>query len=202
VSVGGVIAIVIVFVILAVAAALASRLVAQRAALRSRLGPEYDRLVRQVGRRGANAEFDERRRRVAALGIKPLSPQRQAGYGDRWLAAQERFIDGPADSVRSAAALVTAVAAERGYEVDDTGQLLRDLSVDYGRQLAGYRQALAVTEKADEASTEDLRLAVLGHRGLFRELAGVTGDDQATPTAVTTVTARKDGTTAKALPAA
>lgn len=191
-SAGVVATIVVVLVVLAVAAAAASRWTVRRSVRRRSSGPEYARLVDQVGTRKANAEYGSRRRRVEGLGITPLPAERRTLYSTRWAAAQQSFIDNPAESVRSAAALVTAVAADRGYEVSDSGQLLTDLSVDYGYQLDGYRSALAVTQAAGDpataatataavttTTTEKLRQALLGYRAMFRALAGIADDPQA-----------------------
>jgi hypothetical protein len=178
VSGGAIIAIVVVLVILAVAAALASRMAARRSAERRDLGPEYARLADEVGTRKANEEYDKRRRRLERLGIKPLSPEQRTLYGAQWVAAQETFISDPAQSARTAAGLVTAVAAERGYDVADSGQLLADLSVHYGNELDGYRSALALTEDAGDSSTEQLRQAMLGYRAMFSELAEVSDGDE------------------------
>jgi hypothetical protein len=182
VSVGVIITIVVVLVILAVVAALASRMVLRRSAERRSLGPEYTRLADEVGTRKANTEYDKRRRRVEGLGIKPLSEERRTLYGNQWVGAQETFIDNPAQSVRTAASLVTAVAADRGYETGDTDQFLTDLSVYYGNRLEGYRSALAVTENAGAAATEKLRQALLDCRALFRELAEIPDDSDGTVT--------------------
>ena len=167
-----VIVLVIVLVVLAAAAMLAGTLVLRRRALRHRFGAEYDQLVRDVGQRQAQAELAERQRRVAQLNIRPLSPERRAGYDREWISAQEQFVDSPARSVAAAAALVQAVAADRGYPADDDNQLLDDLSVYHVKQLEGYRRARQATERADAASTEELRVALLAHRALFRDLLG------------------------------
>jgi hypothetical protein len=189
VSVGVIIAIVVVLVVLAVVAAVASRMAARRSAERRSLGPEYNRMVDEVGAKKANAEYDKRRRRVEGLGIKPLSEERRTLYGTQWVTAQEMFIDNPNESVRSASALVTAVAADRGYEVADSGQLVTDLSVDYGPQLDGYRDSLALTSGTGNIATEKLRQALLDFRGMFRALSGIEDDgDEVTPTAATAAT--------------
>ena len=80
---------------------------------------------------------------------------------------------------------------DRGYEVADSDQLLVDLSVYYGSQLDGYRSALTVTEEADDTTTEQLRLALLSYRGMFRELAEISDSDE---TALATATAATTGT--------
>jgi hypothetical protein len=150
----------------------AGAFVVNRLAVRRRFGSEYDRLARELGPRRARAEIAERQRRVAGLGLKPLSADQLARYDGLWNAAQARFIDGPADSVRAAAALVTGVASDRGYQVTDAEQFTTDLSVYHARRLDGYRQARRTTERASVAATEELRQALLAHRAIFRELLG------------------------------
>jgi hypothetical protein len=170
VSTGTVILLVLVLVVIAVAAALASVVLHRQAAQRRRIGAEFSRLVREAGPRRARAEFAERRRRVDELGIKPLSAERRSGYARQWTAAQERFIDSPPQAATAAATLVTAVAAERGYDVTDGDRLIVDLSVYHGRYLDGYRRATRTTARAEAAATEELRQALLDHRALFQDL--------------------------------
>jgi flagellar basal body-associated protein FliL len=167
VSTSTLILIVVILVILAIAAAVVSMRVRRRSAERELFGPEYDRLADEVGPRKANAEFEKRRQRVDGLGLKSLSAERRTAYTSQWEAAQEQFIDNPALAVSAAGDLVTVVAAGLGYEVTDHDQLLTDLSVYHGRHLDGYRHSRQVTELAGQATTEDLRQALLDYRGLF-----------------------------------
>ena len=169
-SAGIIILIVVILLVVALAAAVASMRMRQRAADRNLVGPEYDRLVDEVGPRKARAEFDKRRQRVHGLGIRPLSAERRTAYAGQWDAAQEQFVDSPAQAVSAAGALVTAVAVDRGYEVTDDGQLMTDLSVYHGRHLDGYRNARQTTDRVSEASTEALRRSLLGYRVLFFDL--------------------------------
>ncbi len=99
-SAGTIILIVVVLVIVAVAAAVMSTRMRRRTAERNLVGPEYDRLVDEVGPRKARAEFDKRRQRVDGLGIKPLSAERRAAYTGQWDVAQEQFVDNPAQAVQ------------------------------------------------------------------------------------------------------
>ena len=201
--VGAIVAIVIVLVIIAVVAALAARRLGNgRPTDRKRLGPEYTRLANEVGTKKANAEFDKRQRRVEGLGIKPLSSERRGQYKAQWLAAQETFIDNPQTSVRNAASLINAVAADRGYEVADADQFRTDLSVHYGTRLDGYRSALAVSDRAQTARTEELRQALLDYRALFQELtevkdAGKTGIGTTRATTASTTAASTTATPAE-----
>jgi len=200
---GTVIVLVIVLVLIA-SAALAGFLLLRRRALRRRFGPEYDQLARKIGARRARAELIERERRVAQLDIRPLSEERRAGYGSEWLAVQERFVDDPAESAEGAAALVSAVAADRGYRVDDEERLLGDLSVHHADRLDGYRRAREITRQSVTAGTEELRQALLSYRVLFRDLiapeppagqpsgaAKPAAQDHKTPAAASTPTAER-----------
>jgi hypothetical protein len=170
-SVDAIIVLVIVLIVVAAAILVGVR-VMPALGLRRRFGPEYDRLARQVGPRRAQAELAERRRRVAQLGIHALTAEQRVKYASQWTATQEQFIDDPTRSTRAAAGLVTAAAADCGYPADDHAQLLTDLSVHYARRLDAYRRARQTTEHAASAATEELRQAMLGFRGLFRELLG------------------------------
>lgn len=175
-STGDVIALVIILVVIAIVAALTSKIIRRQAARRRETGAEFERLARETGPWRARAEFAARRRRVDAMGIKPLSDEERSGYERRWTAAQEQFVDSPPEAVTTAAGLVTAVAAARGYDVSDTGRLFTDLSVHHGQYLDGHRQAAETTGRASAAATEELRLAVLGHRALFLDLLAPPAD--------------------------
>jgi len=170
VSAGTIIVIVVILVLVAAAAAVASMLLLRRTAERTMRGAEYDRLAREVGPRKAQAEFAKRRQRVDGLGLQSLSDERRAAYTSQWNVAQEQFIDSPAQSVRAAAAMTAAVTADRGYDVTDHERLLTDLSVYHGRYLDGYRRAHKVASRAGQATTEELRQALLGYRVLFFDL--------------------------------
>jgi hypothetical protein len=180
-SAGTIILIVVILVIVAVAMAFMSTRMRRRVAERNLVGPEYDRLVDEVGPRKARAEFEKRRQRVDGLGIKSLSPERRSAYAGQWDTAQEQFIDSPARAVNAAGALITAVAVDRGYEVTDHDQLMTDLSVFHGRHLDGYRNARRTTERAEQATTEALRRAMLSYRGLFFDLIESAGGGSLAP---------------------
>ena len=164
--------IVLVLVVIVVGGALYARQTAQK----RQFGPEYDQLAREVGPRRAKAELAKRQRRVDGLDLKPLSPEQRAAYEARWEAAQEQFIDSPRQATRTAAELVTAVAAEVGYPIDNQEQLLADLSVRHGRYLEGDRTARRTTDQAGEGSTEEFRQALLDYRALFNDLLGAGAD--------------------------
>jgi hypothetical protein len=175
VSTGIIILIVVVLVLLAVAALAASKASSRKVA-RKGYSLEYDRLAEEVGPRKADAEFAKRRQRVDSLHVKPLTAERRTAYASQWEAAQEQFVDQPAQAVSTAGSLVTAVAVDRGYEAADPDQLLTDLSVHHGRYLDRYRHARQTT---GQASTEDQRQALLDYRGLFFALLEPAADARA-----------------------
>jgi hypothetical protein len=170
-STGAIIGIVIA-VIVVVAVAVVASAEMRRARLRRQFGPEYDRLAKKLGsKRKADAELAERERRVRALNIRELSPEQQASYSGDWAAIQERFVDSPAEAVGTAHTLIWNVMRDRGYPVDDRTASMDALSVYHGRSMEGYRTTLDL--RADSASTEQLREAMIRHRALFEDLTGL-----------------------------
>ena len=176
-STGALIAIVVVIVVvIALVAVVAMEM--RRRRLRQQFGPEYDRLVTELGsRRKAEARLSARQRRVAKLDIRPLTREENARYLGEWNAIQERFVDTPGQSVAQASALVTAVMKVRGYPADDQGEAIEALSVEHGPTLSRYREARLTSERArvGSASTDDLRNAMLQYRALFEELVARPG---------------------------
>ena len=170
---GTLIILIVVCAIVVAAAAVMAILEVRQALLRRQFGTEYDRLARQNGHRQARAELTARKRRVADLGIRPLSADQHDRYTSEWARTQESFVEDPAGAVASAAALVRQAAADRGYRTEDRGQIVADLSVSHARRLDAYRRAEETAEQVAVASTEDLRQAMLWYRAMFRDLAGV-----------------------------
>jgi hypothetical protein len=163
---------VIVVVVLAVAIWAAAR---QRrtTSLRERFGPEYDRTVEATDdRRGAEQALRDRARRRDRLNIVALPEDARARYAGQWRAIQERFIDDPAGSVGSAHTLLDQVMAERGYPTRSFEEQADLVSVDHPQVVEDYRAAYAVYGRQQEgqASTEDLRNALVRYRSLFDEL--------------------------------
>lgn len=144
--------------------------------LRSRFGPEYERTVRETGdRRRAETELERREHRVERLHIQPLSLNDRDRYLAAWRADQARFVDDPAGAVTEADRLVQDVMKTRGYPVADFDQRVEDISVDHPHLVQNYRAAreLAARHRRGEATTEDLRRALVYYRGLFDELLEV-----------------------------
>lgn len=68
--------------------------------------------------------------------------------------------------------------SELGYPTDDHDQVLADLSVGHASVVGRYRNAEEISRSAaaGSASTEDLRVAMIDYRALFRDVLGVTAD--------------------------
>jgi hypothetical protein len=145
--------------------------------LQEGFGPEYGRTLAERGdRREAEAELRERRGRREQLEIRELEPEARDRYADRWRGAQRAFVDQPAAAVGEADELVMEVMRERGYPVeDDFDQRAADVSVDHPVVVENYRSAHEISGRAvrGEASTEDLRQAMIHFRALFSALLGV-----------------------------
>ncbi|QBI56318.1 hypothetical protein [Streptomonospora litoralis] len=166
--------VVIVVLVVAVAAAVAFAVPWQRSRrLRTRFGPEYDRAVREHGgRREAERALAEREKRHAKLDLQPLSDSSRRQYEAGWNRVQEQFVDTPAEAVREGHELLTRLMTERGYPTEDDDQRVADLSVEHAGTVDRYREARAISERnaAGEATTEDLRAAMVHYRALFNEL--------------------------------
>jgi len=144
--------------------------------LRKKFGPEYDRAVRVHGsERKAEAKLEDREKRVEKLHIRDLDPMEHERFSKRWESVQSRFIDSPKGAVTEADDLVSSLMKARGYPVSDFDQRAADISVDHPRVMENYRSAheIAVRVGKDEATTEELRTAMIHYRSLFEELAQV-----------------------------
>lgn len=144
--------------------------------LRNRFGPEYDRAVLQHGsERKAEAKLADRETRVERLKIRDLDPTERERYLTQWQAVQSRFVDYPKGAVTEADELVCSLMQTRGYPVTDFDQRTADISVDHPRVVENYRLAhdIALRLGRGEASTEDMRTAMIHYRSLFDELVQV-----------------------------
>ncbi len=172
-----VIVIVVVLIILAAAMAASRR---RTMALRERFGPEYDRTVgAREGQRAAEADLRGRERERARLDIKPLSEAARVRYTEEWQVIQQSFVDQPEEATTAGYDLVNRVMEERGYPMRDFEARADLVSVDHPDVVENYRVAHGIHERArqHQASTEDLREALLRYRSLFEEL--LRADDHA-----------------------
>jgi len=171
------IAVLIVLLVLIVAAWAVARQ-RQSRLLRKRFGPEYDRLLAEHGDRArVESELKAREKRVQGLTIKPLSTADAVRFSEEWGTLQSRFIDNPQGVVMQADRLVRDLMIKRGYPMEDFEHRAADISVHHPELVETYRlaQAIAARDQRGEATTEDLRKAVVYYRELFDELLEVRG---------------------------
>jgi len=141
--------------------------------LKSRFGPEYGRTVDQLGDEAkAEKVLAERQKRVSSYTIKPLPPEMRDHFVNTWRNVQAQFVDDPKYAVTRADDLLGEVMGARGYPVRDFDQRAEDLSVDHPEVVQNYRSAhdIALRHSRGEASTEDLRTAMIHYRALFDDL--------------------------------
>ncbi|MER5217905.1 hypothetical protein ABT063_47270 [Streptomyces sp. NPDC002838] len=172
-STGTLLAIIIPVVVVIAVLAVAALLVLRRRRLRERFGPEYERTVEDAGSRlKAERELSAREKRHDSLDLKSLPRGVRERYAREWANVQEEFVDRPEDAVQDADLLVTSLMRERGYPTEGLDQRLRDLSVEHGRTIEHYRAAHEINQlsMAHQATTEQLRGAMMHYRTLFGEL--------------------------------
>jgi hypothetical protein len=141
--------------------------------LRQRFGPEYDRAVLTHGsERKAEAILVDRENRVEKFHVRDLDQTEHERFSKQWLAVQANFVDSPKGAVADADDLVSTVMIARGYPVSEFDQRAADISVDHPRVVENYRSAhgIALRVGKDQATTEDLRTAMIHYRSLFEEL--------------------------------
>ena len=144
--------------------------------LQKQFGSEYQRTVRELGsERKAEAKLTDRQERVEKLTLRDLDPMEHARFLKRWESVQSRFVDSPKGAVAEADDLVSSLMGTRGYPLSDFDQRAADVSVVHPRVVENYRSAheIALRVGKDQATTEDLRTAMIHYRSLFEELVQV-----------------------------
>lgn len=141
--------------------------------LRSRFGPEYERSIAESGdRRRAEAQLEKRAERVEKYHLRPLTAEDRARFTEQWDRVQAHFVDAPAGAVAEADQLLGDVMATCGYPMGDFEQRAADISVDHPVVVQNYRSAhdIAIRQTKGQATTEDLRRAMIHYRALFEDL--------------------------------
>ncbi|NMO93588.1 hypothetical protein [Actinomycetospora sp. TBRC 11914] len=170
----GIVAAAVVVVLLGVVLLLVARRRARgsTAALRSRFGAEYDRVVRSYGRRNGEKELRARLRRRRRLDLRDLVPDERERYSRAWETAQATFVENPSTGLRDADLLVQQVMRDRGYPSERFEEREKLVSVDHPDLVEHFRSAheVAVADERDEQRLEDRRQAMVDHRYLFDAL--------------------------------
>jgi hypothetical protein len=142
-------------------------------AFRNRFGSEYDRAVVTHGSpREAEAKLADRESRVKTLVIRDLGITERERFVTEWHTVQSRFVDHPKSAVTDADDLVNSLLEARGYPSSSFDQRADDVSVHYPRVMENYRLAHGIAVRPDrvDASTEELRTAMIQYRAIFDEL--------------------------------
>jgi hypothetical protein len=166
----------IVAVVVAIFLIARGRKKAQSRHLQQRFGPEYSRVVNTVGdREKAEAELQARERRVERLQLVVLPAAEASRFAQQWETLQTRFVDNPTGVVGEADRLVRELMLKRGYPMADFERRAADISVHHPLVVENYRaaQAVAARNLRGQASTEDMRKAVVHYRALFEDLLEV-----------------------------
>lgn len=140
--------------------------------LRTRFGPEYDRVASQHDSRlAAERELRARERRHEQLELHDLDEATRARYSRAWQDIQAQFVEAPDTAIGAAEELVTQLIADRGYPTDHDEQL-EQLSVEHAHTLGNYRAAHEIYRQHQQggAHTEQLRQALVHYRALFADL--------------------------------
>jgi hypothetical protein len=85
---------------------------------------------------------------------------------------QASFVDDPKRAIAEADRLVREVMMKRGYPMGDFDRRAADFSVDHPMVVDHYRaaQEIAARDARAQASTEELRKAIVHYRALFDDL--------------------------------
>jgi hypothetical protein len=146
----------------------------QSTMLRERFGSEYDETTSAAGRRQGEKVLREREERVQKLHIRELTNEELETFGRDWRNVQNHFVDDPEKCVIEADTLVQKVMDARGYPLTGFDRQAEDISVDHPQVVSNYRAAHEIAEASrhHEATTEDLRQAMIHYRALFSDLLG------------------------------
>jgi hypothetical protein len=169
--------IVLVIAMIAVVAVAILLFVRRRQRLRSRFGPEYNRAVQETGNKyRAEAKLEKLEKRVEKLSIRPLQPEAARRFHESWRGVQARFVDDPRTALGEADRLLSEVMSARGYPLHDFEERAAELSVNHARVVEHYRAGheIALRHAKGQASTEDMRQAMIHYRTLFEDLVGET----------------------------
>jgi hypothetical protein len=140
---------------------------------RTRFGPEYDRAVMTHGSSSkAEAKLANRETHVRTLELRDLGAAERDRFVADWQVLQARFVDHPKSAVNEADELISMLLVARGYPKGSFDQRAADISVSYPRVMEDYRLAngIAVRPGRADASTEELRTAMIQYRNIFDEL--------------------------------
>ena len=143
--------------------------------LSRRFGPDYSRPIAETGNEWkAESARELRRKSVWQLRVRSLDPSERIHFMDNWRELEARFIDNPNETLVGAGRLINRVMSLEGYPALAFEQQAADISVGHAAVGESHRERhrVAVKQVQGRVDTEDLRLAMLEYRKLFRDLVG------------------------------
>ncbi len=149
--------------------------------LQQRFGPEYDRAMREYGSKGsAESVLEARQERVESVHLHPIPPDERQRLEQSWRSVEARFVDDPLGAVVAGDDVIAEVMKARGFPESDFEQRVNDLSATYPDLTNDYRTGheVAMKSRRGEASTEDLRKAMVSYKAIFEKLLGARESDQ------------------------
>jgi hypothetical protein len=150
--------------------------------LQAHFGQEYDRTVQELGdRHRAESNLSRRVARVKHVDIHPLTPTERKRFEAAWRACQVHFVDNPVEAVYEADQTVLSMMRARGYPYsEDAVKRFEDVSAIHPHLAADYREArdFVARHRKGEATTEDMRQAMVHYRKIFSELLGEEGHEE------------------------
>jgi len=152
--------------------------------LKDNFGQEYDRTVEELGdRKKAEGTLEDRQKRIESFQIRELDSDEREQFLAKWEAIQKNFVDSPGSEVEEADRLVTEVMLARGYPMAQFDKRAENLSVNHPEIVSDYREAHSIADKnrQSQASTEELRQAMLKYRSLVETLLDLQTSDEAEP---------------------
>lgn len=141
--------------------------------LKDDFGSEYeDAMEKAGGRKEAEDELEDRRKRVESLNIRNLDPDEEEEFIEKWRAIQMDFINDPGRTVGEADRLVVSLMLARGFPMASFDRRVEDLSVASPDIVSNYRDAHSTAVKINQydVSTEELRSALLDYKTVFDKL--------------------------------
>ena len=144
--------------------------------MRAKFGPEYRRAVEESGSRyRAESKLEKLEKRVEKFSIQPLKPEAANGFRASWRDIQAQFVDDPGKALSKADRLLAEVMTARGYPVADFEERAAEISVNHALFVDNYRAGhqIASRHAQGQASTEEMRQAMIHYRTLFDDLLGI-----------------------------
>lgn len=144
--------------------------------LRERFGPEYARTLEETGNKyKAESKLEKLEKRVDKYSVHPLQPEEAAHFRDSWRVIQAGFVDDPRTALSAADRLVVEVMNARGYPMGDFEERASEISVNHAWVVEHYRAGheIALKHAKGQATTEDMRQAMIHYRTLLDDLLGM-----------------------------